>query len=145
MRWVAAAAVVLAWLVVGGVLGPFTGRLAEVQRNDSASFLPADAESTRVQDLQQELADEDVLPAVAVFEYEQPVSEAEVAEVAELTRTLADPGVYDDAGRVKDLVTRHGDAKDRAARLLDAWEEAQLALEEAESQVEVELATDLET
>jgi ATP-binding cassette, subfamily F, member 3 len=57
-------------------------------------------------------------------------------QVAELTRQLADPGVYEDAERVKGLVADHGAAKDRAAELLDAWEEAQLALEEAEEEVE---------
>jgi hypothetical protein len=32
-------------------------------------------------------------------------------------------------------VARHGEAKDRAASLLDRWERAQLALEEAEASV----------
>ena len=47
-RFVLPAAVVIVWLFVGGPLGSFTGRLAEVQSNDNASFLPSDAESTRV-------------------------------------------------------------------------------------------------
>ena len=58
------------------------------------------------------------------------------AEVAELTRALADPAVYEDGARVRDLVARHGAAKDRAATLLDGWEGAQLALEQAEAEVE---------
>jgi ATP-binding cassette, subfamily F, member 3 len=75
---------------------------------------------------------------------EQALVTAE-AEVAELTRTLADPQVYDDGERVRELVSRHGDAKDRASRLLDEWEEAQVALEEAEATVEAELEAGLET
>ena len=35
-----AIAVVLAWLVIGGVSGPFAGRLSEVATNDNAAFLP---------------------------------------------------------------------------------------------------------
>ncbi len=58
------------------------------------------------------------------------------AEVAELTRTLADPDVYEDGERVKELVARHAAAKDEASRLMDAWEGAQLRLEEAEAGVE---------
>jgi ATP-binding cassette, subfamily F, member 3 len=58
------------------------------------------------------------------------------SEVAALTRQLADPSVYEDPERVKALVADHGAAKDRAASLMDEWERAQLALEEAEAEVE---------
>ncbi|MCB1252109.1 MAG: hypothetical protein KDB39_02435, partial [Austwickia sp.] len=40
-----AALVVLLWLAVSAVGGPLVGRLAEVQKNDNASFVPATAES----------------------------------------------------------------------------------------------------
>ncbi|MFA9446822.1 ABC-F family ATP-binding cassette domain-containing protein [Egicoccus sp. AB-alg6-2] len=53
--------------------------------------------------------------------------------VAELTRELADPGVYGDPDRVKALVAEYGQAKDRAAGLLTAWEDAQTRLEQAEA------------
>jgi ATP-binding cassette, subfamily F, member 3 len=56
--------------------------------------------------------------------------------VAELTRVLGDPEVYEDPERVKRLVAEHGEAKDRAASLFERWEAAQLALEEAEEEVE---------
>jgi ATP-binding cassette, subfamily F, member 3 len=58
------------------------------------------------------------------------------AEVAALTRQLADPAVYQDTERVKTLISEHGAAKDRAGSLMDEWERAQLALEEAEAEVE---------
>ena len=45
-RWILPAVVVLLWLFVGGPLGSFAGRLAEVQKNDNAAFLPKSAEST---------------------------------------------------------------------------------------------------
>ncbi len=70
-----------------------------------------------------------------VDQVERELGKAE-AEVAELTRELADPEVYADGGRVKDLVARHGAAKDRAASLLDRWERAQSALEDAEASVD---------
>ncbi len=66
---------------------------------------------------------------------EAALSAAE-AEVAELNRQLADPQVYADGVRVKELVTAHGQAKDEAARLMEAWEQAQLRLDEAEAHVD---------
>jgi ATP-binding cassette, subfamily F, member 3 len=57
------------------------------------------------------------------------------AEVAELTRELADPAVYEDGERVRDLVARHGAAKDRAEALMQRWERASVALEAAEATV----------
>ncbi|HEY8340693.1 MAG TPA: ABC-F family ATP-binding cassette domain-containing protein [Egibacteraceae bacterium] len=58
------------------------------------------------------------------------------AEVAELTRALADPEVYGDGERVKELVAAHGAAKDRAAALFADWERLSLAVEEAAAAAE---------
>jgi ATP-binding cassette subfamily F protein 3 len=63
---------------------------------------------------------------------ERDLGQAE-GEIAELTRQLADPGVYADGERVKDLVARHGAAKDRAIALTDEWERLYTAVEEAVS------------
>ena len=69
-----------------------------------------------------------------VSRLESAVSQAE-ADVAELTRALADPAVYDDPDKARDLAVAHGEAKDRAARLMADWEDRLLALEEAEAAV----------
>jgi ATP-binding cassette, subfamily F, member 3 len=71
-----------------------------------------------------------------VARVEQELTRVE-AEVAELTRTLADPDVYADGDRVRRLVAEHATAKDRASELMQRWEAAQLALEEAEATAEV--------
>ena len=71
----------------------------------------------------------------SVLELEERLATVE-AEVAELTRQLADPAVYEDTARVKELVARHGVVKDEAARLFERWEEAQLELESAEAGVD---------
>ncbi|MHA7279568.1 MMPL family transporter [Arthrobacter sp. MDT2-2] len=60
--------VVLIWLVGAAVGGPTFGRLEEVSSNDSASFLPASAESTEAGELQQRFSDSDAIPAVIVAE-----------------------------------------------------------------------------
>lgn len=61
-------AFVIAWLAVGGVAGPYSGRLAEVQKNDASSFLPSDAESTKVSDLQAKFAQTQSFPAFVLLE-----------------------------------------------------------------------------
>jgi ATP-binding cassette, subfamily F, member 3 len=53
------------------------------------------------------------------------------SEVAELTRMLADPEVYDDSEHVQELLIRHNVAKDRAADLTATWERLYTAVEEA--------------
>jgi ATP-binding cassette subfamily F protein 3 len=53
------------------------------------------------------------------------------AEVADITRELADPGVYQDNERVKELVAAHEGAKDRAAQLFVEWERLATALDDA--------------
>jgi ATP-binding cassette, subfamily F, member 3 len=64
---------------------------------------------------------------------EKQLAEAE-AEVAELNRTLADPDVYADAERVKELVARHNAAKDRSAALMEEWERLETALDHASTE-----------
>ncbi len=67
-----------------------------------------------------------------VTRIERELGKAE-AQVAELGRELADPDVYADNERVKDLVARHAAAKDAAALLMERWERASVALEAAEA------------
>ncbi|HXV94530.1 MAG TPA: MMPL family transporter [Pseudonocardia sp.] len=93
-RWLVPALLIIAWLGIGAVGGPYQGRLAEVQSNDNASFLPADAESTRVADAQQAFAEEEVLPAVLVYERLGGLTDADRAAIAERVAEIPDvPGV----------------------------------------------------
>ncbi|MFJ7422999.1 MMPL family transporter [Streptomyces uncialis] len=55
------------WIGVGGVLGPFAGRLGEVATNDQSAFLPRSAESTKVGAEQRDLAQEEPVPAIVVW------------------------------------------------------------------------------
>jgi ATP-binding cassette subfamily F protein 3 len=59
---------------------------------------------------------------------ERQLAEAE-AEVAELNRLLSDPDIYGNPDQVAELSVRFGEAKDRAAALMDEWEAAATALE----------------
>ncbi|MGA5197927.1 MMPL family transporter [Streptomyces exfoliatus] len=57
----------VAWLAVGGGLGPFAGRLGEVAANDQAAFLPRSAESTRVIEEQKAFRSSETVPAIVVW------------------------------------------------------------------------------
>ncbi|GAA1881106.1 MMPL family transporter [Actinomadura bangladeshensis] len=67
VRWALPVALLLAWLAIGGALGPYAGKLGDVATNEQSSFLPQSAESTRV--LEQEAAFEtnQTIPAIVVW------------------------------------------------------------------------------
>jgi RND superfamily putative drug exporter len=87
---------VVAWLAVGGALGPYAGRLGEVATNDQAAFLPRSAESTRVMEEQKAFRQEEALPALVVWTAADG-GRLDPARQAEATRALASlegrPGV----------------------------------------------------
>ncbi|GAA1765278.1 MMPL family transporter [Agromyces humatus] len=84
----------LAWIVVFLVGGRMFSQLGELSTNDRVQFLPASAESTRVNELQREFALEGVTYAVVVFERETPIDDAtELALERAVTRLPAIDGV----------------------------------------------------
>jgi ATP-binding cassette, subfamily F, member 3 len=56
-------------------------------------------------------------------------------ELAELQRTMAEPGAYDDPAAARELSARHAEAKDRAQALTDEWESLVEELDAAEATV----------
>lgn len=81
--WVLVPAVLVAlWLVGAGPLGAFVGKLASVQKNDSAAFLPASAESTQVQQLAAGFTASNLIPAIVVYESAGPLSAADLAAIS---------------------------------------------------------------
>ncbi|MEU8296991.1 MMPL family transporter [Micromonospora sp. NPDC048909] len=89
-----AVVVVLAWLVIGAVAGPYSGRLGDVATNDNAAFLPADAEATRAQDLAGGFVDRQSTPALVVYERRSGLTEADKQRVAaDAARFAQLPGV----------------------------------------------------
>jgi len=77
-RWFALGLFVL-WLLVAGFAGPYSGRLADVQTNDNAAFLPKTAESTEVNDLQRRFIDQETTPGIIVWERESGITAADRA------------------------------------------------------------------
>ncbi|QNE78843.1 MMPL family transporter [Streptomyces finlayi] len=83
LRWLVPAALLVAWLGVGGTLGPYAGKLGEVATNDQAAFLPQNAESTRAIEAQKAFRQDETLPAIVVW------TAADGAEVTSQQRASA--------------------------------------------------------
>ena len=93
-RWlvrVIALLVVLVWFGVSGVGGPLVGRLSEVQKNDNASFLPAQAESTEVMNEVARFSESEALPFIVVMEGKGAVTPQQQQAAADFVRQL--PGL----------------------------------------------------
>ena len=90
------------WLAGAGVGGPTFGKISTVSSNDQATFLPADAESTRALDWQGKFASEEVIPAVIVVSKDDAVLEGQdLSELRTLQATLAEvPGVSQAIGPI---------------------------------------------
>jgi len=88
--WLWPVVVALVWVFVGGPLGSFAGRLGEVQTNDNAAFLPQSAESTEVVDWQRRFSEQEVLPAVVVYEDRDGLAPSTVAAVRSDLAAVAD-------------------------------------------------------
>jgi ATP-binding cassette, subfamily F, member 3 len=98
-----------------------TKRGPAVSSRPQARQVQADSASGDVKKLRKELAS-----------IERDLGAAE-AEVAELTRRLADPQLYEDADMVAVVVAAHASAKDLAASIAARWEDVGLRLEQAEA------------
>ncbi|NUK01524.1 MMPL family transporter [Streptomyces lunaelactis] len=77
-KWV----VVVLWLVVIFLAAPLAQKLADVQDNDAASWLPGSAESTQVLAESEEFRPE-VIPAVVVYARESGLTAADQARIAD--------------------------------------------------------------
>ncbi|MCI4041020.1 MMPL family transporter [Streptomyces sp. TRM75563] len=70
----------IAWLCIGGGLGPYAGKLGEVATNDQAAFLPQNAESTQVIEAQKAFQQNETLPVILVWtsaEKDAPVDDGQ--------------------------------------------------------------------
>ncbi|MGZ4651156.1 MAG: MMPL family transporter, partial [Kineosporiaceae bacterium] len=68
LRWIVPAVLLLIWLAVASIGGPYSGKLSEVQRNDTSSFLPANAESTKILNEQAAFSSAQTFPAFVLLE-----------------------------------------------------------------------------
>lgn len=90
LRIVLPAVVLIVWLVAASAGGPTFGKLSSVSKNDQAAFLPASAESTKVNDVQKRFTDSTTIPAIVVIESDSRIPKADLASYAGLAQKLGD-------------------------------------------------------
>jgi RND superfamily putative drug exporter len=73
-------AVVVFWLIIVAVAGPLSGKLTGAEKNDSSSWLPAKAESTKVLDLQSRFQSPNIFTAVVIYDRPSGLTSADRAK-----------------------------------------------------------------
>src|SRR5579859_1674764 len=75
-------AVLVFWLIVVALLGSLAGKLNGAEKNDSSSWLPAAAESTKVLDVQSRFQSPNIFAAVVVYDRPSGLTSADRAKAA---------------------------------------------------------------
>ncbi|WP_291763725.1 MMPL family transporter [Cellulomonas sp. 73-145] len=89
LRIVLPAVLVLVWLAVGGIGGPYFGRIAEVSSNEPTAYLPTSAQATRVQERLPQFLGGDTIPAVVLVTAGSPLTDAQKTQLATVPKALA--------------------------------------------------------
>jgi len=100
MRWLRAvvpALVILVWLGVAGVGGPYFGKVSEVSSNDQTSYLPASADATQVQQLLPGFAGSSDIPGIVLFLRPGGLTPEDLASIAEAAKSFPDIAGVGDA------------------------------------------------
>ncbi len=97
LRALLPAVVVLVWLAVAGVGGPYFGRIGEVSSNDPTAYLPTSAQATQVQARLPEFLGGDTIPAVVLVTAGSPLTAAQRAQLDQVPTALA--GIQGVSGR----------------------------------------------
>jgi RND superfamily putative drug exporter len=84
-KWV----VVGFWLVVLVISFPLSGKLMGAEKNDASAWLPPNAESTKVLNVQERFQSPNVFPAVVVYERTSGLTPADRAKAAADARSFA--------------------------------------------------------
>lgn len=92
VRFLIPVILIAVWFGVGGVGGPYFGKIGEVADNNQTSYLPASSASTRVAELQQKFTDSDAIPAVVVYVNDGGLTEADRTFVTARASELAKVG-----------------------------------------------------
>lgn len=118
LRLVLPALVIVVWLAIASVGGPFFGKISEVSTNDQTSFLPASADATKVQERSSEFRSESGAPAIIVLHRDGGLTAFDQAAAKELAATLSD---RDDVEAVSPVIpSEDGDAVEVVATLTKA-------------------------
>lgn len=94
-RVAAPVVIVLLWLGLAGIGGPYFGRISEVSSNDLSTFLPKSAESTKVNNELSKFLPSDTIPAIVVFESASELTGAQQQQVVTAANAMEKTGKVD--------------------------------------------------
>jgi putative drug exporter of the RND superfamily len=75
-KWV----ILAIWLVVMAGVSPFAAQLPDVENNETAEWLPENAESLQVHQIMQHVEDGDAIPAVVIYQRETGITESDMGQ-----------------------------------------------------------------
>ncbi len=92
------AVLIVGWVAVAGIGGPYFGKVSEVSSNDQTTYLPTSAEATQVQQRLGDFRDSDDIPAVVVVAGADTLTAQDLTALGDALAELPDtvPGVSDE-------------------------------------------------
>lgn len=92
-RFFIPATLILIWLTSAGVGGPYFGKIDQVSSNDLSTFLPKNAESTKVKDELAKFQTSGTIPAIVVFESDTTLTDAQKSQLLAARDNMQKTGV----------------------------------------------------
>src|SRR6266545_4619160 len=89
-RWVGPALGIVIFLLVAAPLGSIGGKLSDVQRNDSASYLPEGAEATAALAASKRFTGLESTPAIIIYTRPSGITEADRIQLTLVTLAIAE-------------------------------------------------------
>jgi RND superfamily putative drug exporter len=91
--------VLIAWFAVFSIAGPSSGKLQDVQKNDNAAWLPASAESTQVNTLQQKFAQTETFPLFVLGVNDAGLAPSDLQALQQFAQQVPSMRLVDDKGQ----------------------------------------------
>lgn len=89
LRIIIPSVLLVIWLALTAIGGPYFGKISEVATNDQTTFLPSSAESTKVNEEVKKFRDTDAIPALIVFSDDNKnISQSTVDKVEAATKKI---------------------------------------------------------
>jgi RND superfamily putative drug exporter len=111
-KWI----VVVLWVVVMAFLSPLAGNLSKVQNNQASSWLPGNAESTKVLQISERFRSSEEVPAVIVYERSGGLTSADLNTIRSQIHQFG--GLKRVNGKVEGPILPTNEAKPEAAQVV---------------------------
>lgn len=89
LRILIPAVLIIAWLTVAGIGGPYFGKISSISTNNLTDFLPKNSESTKVQQRTEDFTQATGIPAILVFSRDGKLTEADQQYLSALPERLS--------------------------------------------------------